>query len=860
MKRLSLAVAGLVGAIGVAAVASQAPAGRPSSWGDQHDGTYRNPILPADFSDPDAIRVGDDFYLVASDFHFIGMQVLHSRDLVNWEIIGQVFHRLTMHPKYDAMGAYAEGTWAPTIRYHAGTFYIFVCTPHDGLFMWQAKDPAGPWSETRTVRLVDRWEDPCPFWDDDGRAYLVHSYLGAGPLILHQMSPDGTRLLDDGVEIYRGPVAEGPKLFKRRDWYYISLPEGGVSGGGQTVLRARDVHGPYERREVLPPGSPHQGALVELANGDWWFLAFKSTGYLGRVTHLMPVTWGADDWPVFGDHGRTVEQWTKPNVGRSHPIRQPARSDTFEGRALSANWQWNHNPIDASWSLTERPGWLRLKALPAAGLASARNTLTQKLWGQAGLIEVKLDVRALAEGQHAGLAFMSGDVFDWVGVTEIDGVRRIAWNGGEGPTLPGGDVWLRGTVSGPAARLLYSLDGKTYTDRGAAVELKFAKWKGARMALFSYGPNPGIADVDDIQYTLGESGAKGSPSAASEPDIGPQAMKADFANWPAGTSPREIGTRVAENFVARPFERPTGFIIYPEVCAWYGALTVASLTGNTNLRTRLVRKFEPLLTPEGSSHISPEAHVDFRVFGAVPLEIFRQTGDFRYLDLGKSLADKQWETTTADGITSEARYWIDDMYMITALQVQAYRATGDAKYIERTARAMVAYLDRLQQPNGLFFHAPDSPFYWSRGNGWMAAGAAELLRSLPTDYPTRPRILDGYRKMMARLLEYQGEDGLWRQLIDHPESWPETSGTGMFAFAMITGVKNGWLDPKIYGPVARKAWLGLTGHLDANGNIGNVCEGTPKGPSVEYYLNRRRNVGDLHGQAPVLWSASALLR
>ena len=181
--------------------------------------------------------------------------------------------------------------------------------------------------------------------------------------------------------------------------------------------------------------------------------------------------------------------------------------------------------------------------------------------------------------------------------------------------------------------------------------------------------------------------------------------------------------------------------------------------------------------------------MDYRVFGTVPLEIYIQTKDQRFLDLGRSFADRQWETTTPDGITTEARYWIDDMFMITAVQVQAYRATGDRKYIDRAAKTMVAYLDKLQQPNGLFFHAPDSQFYWSRGNGWMAAGSAELLRSLPADHPARPRILEGYRKMMASLLTMQGEDGLWRQLLDHPEAWPETSGTGMFAFAMVTGVQ-----------------------------------------------------------------------
>jgi rhamnogalacturonyl hydrolase YesR len=346
--------------------------------------------------------------------------------------------------------------------------------------------------------------------------------------------------------------------------------------------------------------------------------------------------------------------------------------------------------------------------------------------------------------------------------------------------------------------------------------------------------------------------------AASEMEA--RTVPAGFDDWPAGASPAEIGTRVAENFAARPFQRPTGFIIYPEVCTWYGSLTLAQLTKNSDLQRRLVRKFDPLLTPEGSKNISPNAHVDCRVFGTVPLEIFIQTKEPRFLDLGRSFADKQWESTTPDGITTEARYWIDDMFMITAVQVQAYRATGDATYIDRAARAMVAYLDKLQQPNGLFFHAPDSPFYWSRGNGWVAAGAAELLRSLPDTHPSRPRILDGYRKMMASLLAFQGEDGLWRQLLDHPEAWPETSGTGMFAFAMVTGVKNGWLDARTFGPAARKAWLGLVKYIDAEGNISNVCAGTNKGTTVEYYLERPRNVGDLHGQAPVLWTASALLR
>ncbi len=473
------------------------------TWGDQGDGTYRNPVLNADYSDPDVIRVGDDFYLVASDFHFVGIQVLHSRDLVNWRIIGQVFHRLTMDPRYDEMTGYAQGTWAPALRYHDGEFYLYVCTPRDGLFMWHTKTPAGPWSETVTVKAVNGWEDPCPFWDDDGQAWLVHSRVGAGPLLLHRLSADGTQLLDDGVEIYHGPVAEGPKLFKRHGWYYLSLPEGGVDKGGQTVLRAKDLHGPYERRVVLPDGSPHQGGLVELANGEAWFIGFKSAGCLGRVCHLLPVRWGADDWPVFGDHGQPVERWKKPGVGRAYPVARPQAGDEFNGATLSPQWQWNHNPVNDAWSLTERPGWLRLQARPAESLTAARNTLTQKIWDHTGRIDVKLDVRQMADGQRAGLAFISGKEFGWVGVAQADGARRIAWHSGDGPALSAGDVWLRGTYEGDATRLWFSLDGKTFTNTGAKFQLKFSQWKGARLGVFCFGSS-GTVDVDYIRYDCGK--------------------------------------------------------------------------------------------------------------------------------------------------------------------------------------------------------------------------------------------------------------------------------------------------------------------------------------------------------------------
>lgn len=354
---------------------------------------------------------------------------------------------------------------------------------------------------------------------------------------------------------------------------------------------------------------------------------------------------------------------------------------------------------------------------------------------------------------------------------------------------------------------------------------------------------------------------------------GCQTTDTHFQNWPAGTEPQAVGRQLAKNFLARGFryetDARTRYVIYPEICAWYGSLQVAELIQDKTLEEQLVRKFDYFLTAEGETRVSQRAHVDYRIFGAVPLEIYRVNQQAQYLQLGKSFAERQWDITTPDGISAEARYWSDDLYMLPLIQVQAYRTTQDRKYLDRAALTMVAYLEKLQQPNGLFLHSTDSPFYWLRGNGWVAAGMTEVLLELPENSPYRPRILDGYRRMLSAALAYQTAEGLWRQLIDQPDFWLETSGTGMFAFAMVTGVKQGWLDANTFGPAARKAWLGLVAHLDDTGNVREVSIGTNKAsrevgndPATQrqYYLDRPRATGDLHGQASILWTATALLR
>lgn len=349
-----------------------------------------------------------------------------------------------------------------------------------------------------------------------------------------------------------------------------------------------------------------------------------------------------------------------------------------------------------------------------------------------------------------------------------------------------------------------------------------------------------------------------------------------LTDFPAGADPKDVGTRIVNKFLATPHtrfgnpraEKAPNYITYPDAVAWLGALWFAKATDNTAMTDRLIDRFEPLYGAE--KHLLPRMnHVDHNVVGSVPLEIYMQRGGQKYYDLGMRYADTQWETPDdakpeqkayADkGYSWQTRVWIDDMFMITTIQSQAYKATGDAKYIDRAAAEMVMYLDAIQQPNGLFYHSPEAPFFWARGNGWMAAGMAELLQALPQSNPNYPRIMKAYKTMIATLKNLQGKEGLWHQLIDGEDTWNETSGTAMFTYAMIVGVKNGWLDSKEYAPVARKGWLGLVSRINADDEVVDVCEGTNIKNDRDHYVNRKRIVGDLHAHAPLLWCATELV-
>lgn len=344
----------------------------------------------------------------------------------------------------------------------------------------------------------------------------------------------------------------------------------------------------------------------------------------------------------------------------------------------------------------------------------------------------------------------------------------------------------------------------------------------------------------------------------------------DLTNFPKGADPKEIGIKLTERYI-RTIDTQAPRVNYPYVCTWLGAFRFTQTIKDDKLYDRLLDRYNNLFFTRGAENLIPRPnHVDNNVFGSVPLEIYKTRKEDKYLTMGLMYADTQWELPDDprlsekrwhdQGYSWQTRIWIDDMFMITAVQSQAYLVTGDRKYIDRTAREMALYLDEIQRPNGLFYHTPDVPFFWGRGNGWMAVGMADLLKVLPEDNPDRGSIEKAYKLMMETLLSYQAEDGMWRQLIDDEASWKETSASAMFTYAMIVGVKNGWLDEVTYGAAARKGWLALLTYLNDDDNIRNVCEGTNAYNDYQYYINRRQNTGDLHGQAPLLWCADALLQ
>jgi beta-xylosidase len=531
--------AALLAALLAQAAHAAAPLPPDAPWiADLGNGRYRNPVLHADYSDPDVIRVGARFYMTASSFTNVpGLPLLESPDLVNWTLVGHALPRLVPLETF-ANPQYGKGVWAPCLRYHDGRFYIFYPDPDSGIWVVEAEHFAGPWSAPRLLLAGRGLIDPAPLWDDDGQAWLLHAwaYSRAGRnnvVTLRRMDARAIRMLDDkGSDIIDGArypgyhTVEGPKVYKANGYYYVFAPAGGVEQGWQAVFRSRSLTGPYEVRRVLdqgdtPVNGPHQGAWVTAPDGRDWFVHFQDKGAYGRVIHLQPMQWQGG-WPLIGQPGRRdgigepVNTWTKPVQG--HGPEAPPTSDDFGGPRLGLQWQWSGNPQPGWYSLAASPGTLRLytQAVADAGdyVRASPAILAQKAPASRFIATTHLSLEHAAEGDRAGL-IVNAMQYAWLGLRRKDGVNGLVWTIC-GPF--GARCKEQSTVvlaPAPAALTLrvhmnegafvnfsYSLDGTTFKPAGSPFPVTRGTWVGAQVGLFSVGRQTGSwLDVSNFQLT-----------------------------------------------------------------------------------------------------------------------------------------------------------------------------------------------------------------------------------------------------------------------------------------------------------------------------------------------------------------------
>jgi len=504
---------------------------------DQGNGTYKNPVVNADYSDPDAIRVGDDFYMIASSFDAIpGLPILHSKDLVNWKIIG---HALKRQPPFDHFEKtqHGNGVWAPSIRYRNGEFYIYYPDPDFGIYLTKAKAITGKWSAPELVAPGKGLIDPCPFWDEDGKAYLAYAYAGSragikSVLAVMPLTPDGTKATETGRIVYDGheldPTIEGPKVYKRNGYYYLFAPAGGVSTGWQLILRSKNIYGPYERKVAMDEGKstvngPHQGAWVNTQTGEDWFLHFQDKDAYGRVVHLQPMKW-INNWPVIGQDkdgdgiGEPVLTYKKPNVGKVYAIETPVESDEFGTTDLGLQWQWQANP-QPTWMFTDvNKGVLKLYTSKtpeeAKNLWDVPNLLMQKFPADefTATTKVKFSANPKLENEQTGLVIMGRSYAKISIKSKKDGlylVYGVCQSADKGKSenekdivrLKSSTAWLRVKVSkGAKCQFSFSEDGTSFTNVGDEFQATAGQWIGAKMGLFAIRDlqinDSGIAEYD----------------------------------------------------------------------------------------------------------------------------------------------------------------------------------------------------------------------------------------------------------------------------------------------------------------------------------------------------------------------------
>ena len=507
---------------------------------DNGDGTYKNPILHADYSDPDAIRVGDDYYMTASSFNCIpGLPILHSKDLVNWKLIGYALSKQKPLEVFNKP-QHGNGVWAPCIRYHDNEFYIYYPDPDYGIYLVKAKKAEGPWSEPVMVKEGKGLIDPTPLWDEDGKVYLAYAFAGSRAgiksiLAVCTMNSDGSSANNDDVMIIDGhadeSTIEGPKFYKRNGYYYIFAPAGGVATGWQTVLRSKNVFGPYEKKKVMDQGKstingPHQGAWVQTQTGEDWFIHFQDQFAFGRVVHLQPMKW-ENNWPIIGNDddkngiGEPVMTYKKPNVGKkSFPIETPPESDEFNIAKLGLQWQWHANP-QINWGFPTPMGFYNLNCIPVpndyVNLLDVPNLLLQKFPANEFTATTKLTFNSRFDGEYTGLLIMGLD-YSFLCLKQEGGKLYVSQKtalkadkkGLETESKPvailNKTIYLQVKVkSGGICDFFYSEDGQNFTAIGTSFTAKEGKWIGAKIGFLALRQgktnDAGSASIDWFRIT-----------------------------------------------------------------------------------------------------------------------------------------------------------------------------------------------------------------------------------------------------------------------------------------------------------------------------------------------------------------------
>lgn len=501
---------------------------------DQGNGTYKNPVINADYSDPDAIRVGDDYYMISSSFtHIPGLPILHSKDLVNWRLIGHALKKNVPEDHFSKV-QHGGGVWAPSIRYHNNEFYIYYPDPDFGIYLIKAKNILGPWTDPLLVEAGKGLIDPCPLWDNDGKVYLVHAYAGSRAgfksiIIVKELNTAGTKVISDAVMVYDGhesdATIEGPKFYKRNGYYYIFAPAGGVSTGWQTILRSKNIYGPYERKVVLEQGSttingPHQGAWVDTKTGEDWFLHFQDIDTYGRVVHLQPMKW-INDWPVIGSDkdgdgkGEPVMVYKKPNVGKTYPITTVADSDEFNSLKMGLQWQWQANPKEG-WAFPTASGSLRMFSVyqpdSINNLWNLPNILGQKLPAEEFTATVKFTFKPKFKNEQFGLVMFGSDYANISIVNGENGMSAIYNERMNADKNNSKTESLQFPVDGNTFSLqikvekngtchfAYSNNENSFISIAKTFTAKPGRWVGAKLGMFCLRKNitndAGYADVD----------------------------------------------------------------------------------------------------------------------------------------------------------------------------------------------------------------------------------------------------------------------------------------------------------------------------------------------------------------------------